>query len=81
MFYTKKSVFFLFDLAILRIDKIEKKWYNIIKKGRGKPLINESEENTMMTKMIENWQNKVIRKYGFENWRTLLVFRLTRVIF
>lgn len=34
-----------------------------------------------MTKMIEKWQNKVIRKYGFENWRTLLVFNLTREIF
>ena len=34
-----------------------------------------------MTKMIKKWQNKVIRKYGFENWRTLLVFNLTREIF
>ena len=34
-----------------------------------------------MTKMIQKWQDAVIRKYGFENWRTLLVFHLTRVIF
>lgn len=27
--------------------------------------------------MIKRLQDKVIRKYGFENWRTILVFRVT----
>ena len=27
--------------------------------------------------MIERLQNKVIRRYGFENWRTILIFKIT----
>ena len=29
--------------------------------------------------MIKRLQDAVIRTYGFENWRTLLVFRLTSI--
>lgn len=28
-------------------------------------------------KMLKRIENKTIRKYGFENWRTILVFRIT----
>ena len=29
--------------------------------------------------MIKRLQDKVIRQYGFENWRTILIFRLTSI--
>lgn len=30
--------------------------------------------------MLRKWENAVIRKYGFENWRTVAVFRITEKI-
>ena len=30
--------------------------------------------------MIKRIENKVIRTYGFENWRTILVFRITNFL-
>ncbi len=30
-----------------------------------------------MKNLIENMENKVIRKYGFENKKTILVFTIT----
>lgn len=27
--------------------------------------------------MLQHLENKVIGKYGFENWRTILIFKIT----
>lgn len=42
--------------------------YNIVKKR-------ERKEEPKMKKL----QNKVIAKYGFENWRTILVFKISEI--
>lgn len=34
----------------------------------------------MITKIVTKIENGVINKYGFENWRTILVFRLTSAL-
>lgn len=42
--------------------------YNIVKKReRG-------------TEKMKKLQNKVIAKYGFENWRTILVFKISEIL-
>lgn len=33
-----------------------------------------------MKNLIEKIENATIRRYGFENWRTILAFRLTAVL-
>lgn len=33
-----------------------------------------------MKNLVEKIENATIRRYGFENWRTILAFRLTSVL-
>lgn len=34
-----------------------------------------------MTKLFQKWQDYAIKKYGMGDWRTRIVFRLTRIVF
>lgn len=33
-----------------------------------------------MKKMINKWAEKILRRYGFENWRTIWAFRIAEWI-
>lgn len=30
--------------------------------------------------MLEKLENYIIRKYGFENWKTILIFKITNIV-
>lgn len=52
----------------ISLDIFDFLWYNK-KKERGK-----------MKNLVEKIESKVIRKYGFENRKTIFVFRVTEII-
>lgn len=56
---------------------------NFFKKSIDNPVImvyNIVKKRERGTEKMKKLQNKIIAKYGFENWRTILIFKISEIL-